>query len=140
MKNEDKKRKEEKTKAKIKGRKQNIINRIKEKATIKELSPEENIILLEIIYDNYSKKRMKLMQKAKIGIQEQQEIGKVSAYMLDAIENVLEKEDKESILLLINQNELFNAYYDLIMDKNNFNGKEEIESKLIENNKLVKTN
>ena len=60
--------------------------------------------------------------------------------MLDAIENVLEKEDRESILLLINQNEVFNAYYDLIMDKNNSNGKEEIESKLIENNKLVKTN
>ena len=138
MKNEEKKRKEEKTKAKIKGRKQNIINRIKEKATTKELTSEESIILLEIIYDNYSKKRMKLMQKAKIGIQEQQEIDKVSAYMLDAIENVLEKEDRESILLLINQNELFNTFYDLIMDKDNSNTKEEIELELLNNSELVK--
>ena len=138
MKNEDKKRKEEKTKAKIKGKKQNILNRIKEKATTKELTPEESIILLEIIYDNYSKKRMKLMQKAKIGIQEQQEIGRVSAYMLDAIENVLEKEDRESILSLINQNELFNAYYELIMDKDNSNTKEEIELELLNNSELVK--
>ena len=140
MKKEDHKKKELINGAIIKKEKNIIIETIEIKARSKDLTKEERIILIDNIYNNYCNKRKKLIKKSKLKLQQQQEADRVSSYMLNAIDNALDKEDRESIQLLINQNKLFNNYFELIMDKNNYNGKEEIESKLIENNKLVKTN
>ena len=140
MKKEDHKKKELINGAIIKREKNIIIETIEIKARSKDLTKEERIILIDNIYNNYCNKRKKLIKKSKLKLQQQQEADRVSSYMLNAIDNALDKEDRESIQLLINQNKLFNNYFELIMDKNNYNGKEEIESKLIENNKLVKTN
>ena len=50
----------------------------------------------------------------------------------------LTKNNKESIIVLIKQNKLFNDYYDLVMSKSKINVREDLEFKIEKNDILIK--
>ena len=138
MKKENKRRKEIIDSAIIKLEKKHLLERIEEKAQKQELTKDERIILIEDIYNNYCNKRIKLMKKNRLNSNMILEIDRVSYHILNAIDNALDKNNKESILVLIKQNKLFNDYYDLVMSKSKINVREDLEFKIEKNDILIK--
>ena len=138
MKKENKRRKEIIDSAIIKLEKKHLLERIEEKAQEQELTKDERIILIEDIYNNYCNKRIKLMKKNRLNSNMILEIDRVSYHILNAIDNALDKNNKESILVLIKQNKLFNDYYDLVMSKSKINVREDLEFKIEKNDILIK--
>ena len=138
MKKENKRRKEIIDSAIIKIEKKHLLERIEEKAQEQELTKDDRIILIEDIYNNYCNKRIKLMKKNRLNSNMILEIDRVSYHILNAIDNALDKNNKESIIVLIKQNKLFNDYYDLVMGKSKINVREDLEFKIEKNDKLIK--
>ena len=138
MKKENKRRKEIIDSAIIKLEKKHLLERIEEKAQKQELTKDERIILIEDIYNNYCNKRIKLMKKNRLNSNMILEIDRVSYHILNAIDNALDKNNKESIIVLIKQNKLFNEYYELVMNKSKINVREDLEFKIEKNDILIK--
>ena len=139
MKKENKRKKEIIDSAIIKLEKKHMLDRIKEKAIKEELTKDERIILIENIYNNYDKKRRHLLKIHKLSHDKKSEIDKISYYVLNAIDNALDNKDIESMILLINQNDLFNEYYEVITNRNRIEEKFDLAYEIRKNNELVKT-
>jgi len=139
LKKDNKRKKELIDSAIIKLEKRHMLDRIKEKAIKEELTKDERIILIENIYNNYDKKRRHLLKIHKLSYDKKSEIDKISYYVLNAIDNALDNKDIESMILLINQNDLFNEYYEVITNRNRIEEKFDLAYEIRKNNELVKT-
>jgi len=139
LKKENKRKKEIIDSAIIKLEKKHMLDRIKEKAIKEELTKDERIILIENIYNNYDTKRRHLLKIHKLSYDKKREIDRISYYVLNAIDNALDNKDIESMIVLINQNDLFNEYYEVITNRNRIEEKFDLAYEIRKNNELVKT-
>ena len=122
----------------IKIEKKHIIDRIKEKALKEDLTKEEVILLLDDINTNYKNKVKRILKSKILNKKKKKELNRVVYYLLEAINKVLDNPNKESLSLLLKQNDLFEEYCGIM----NYNNKEEdklnIEYKLRNNQELFK--